>query len=153
MSHVSASQVLSLPSATLWNVLQDFGGISRWNTGLKSSELMHGSAPQGVGACRRCVMMDGKNFVHERVTAWDARGSYAVEIYEGSMPLKTAVATLAVETLGSAESRLRMDLEYTPKFGVLGVLLNALVLASMLRKNCEQVLAGLAGYATRLAPA
>jgi hypothetical protein len=147
MSTVSASRLASLPSATLWNVLRDFGGIARWNPGLKSSELINGSANQGVGACRRCVMVDGKNHVLERITAWQDTGSYTVEIYAGTMPLKTAFATLGVERVADGESRLSMNVEYTPKFGILGKILNALMLEKMLRKNCEDILEGLARHA------
>ena len=58
------------------------------------------------------------------------------------MPLRNTFATLSVEPDG-AGAILTMDMEYTPKFGPLGALMNLVMLRRMMEKSMHSVVQGL----------
>jgi hypothetical protein len=144
MKSVTVTQDIDQSASSLWLTLRDFGAVARWNPNLKDSHLLAGSPACGVGATRHCDLADGRNYIRERIVTWEEGRSYTVDIYDGTMPLKSALATLTVEPLGPSRARAAMRLEYLPKFGALGWLLDVVMLRRMLRRQCEQVLQGLA---------
>ncbi len=58
------------------------------------------------------------------------------------MPLKNTVATLKIEPDG-AGTILAMEMEYIPKFGPLGALMNVVMLRRMMEKSMRSVVQGL----------
>jgi len=143
MKTITTDLNLDAPASLAWEKLADFGNIADFNPNLSGSFLLEGSAPRGVGAERQCDMTNGRDFIRERVTAWEEGRSYSVDIFEGTMPLKTAHATLTVEPRGLATSHVTMSLTYEPKFGAFGALLDVVMLRRMLLQSCARVLEGL----------
>lgn len=127
----------------VWALLSDFAHIDFFNPNLLSSHLMPGSPPRGIGTVRQCNLKDGKNYIRERVTAWDEGKSYAIDIYEGTMPVKDAYTTLGLEPSMGGGSRLYMDFHYTPKFGPLGFVMDKVMLNRMMRGMLIKLLEGL----------
>ena len=125
-----------------WALLADFGNIDFFNPNLKSSYLLEGSTEQGVGTLRQCNLLDGKNYIRERVVEWNEGQSYTIEIYDGTMPLKNILTTLRVAPFGTG-SLLTMEMEYTPKYGLLGTVMNVVILKSYVEKMMRKVLSGL----------
>jgi len=146
MTTLTITREVASSATQVWDALCDYEGISAWNPNLKDSYLLEGSCTSGEGALRQCDMKDGKNWIRERVVAWRHGESYTVDIYEGTMPLRSARATLGVKPLGNGTSEAFMRLEYTPKFGPLGVVMNAVMMRSMMKKNMAAVLEGLASH-------
>lgn len=143
MRHLEITRTVTAAPEQVWSVLADFGQIGLWNPNLSGSHLLAGSPSEGVGATRQCDMSDGKNWIRERVTDWDPGRSYSVDIYEGSMPLKVARATLGVRDLGGGRSEAYMLFDYTPKLGLVGRVMDAVMLKSMMEKSIRRLLEGL----------
>ena len=143
MTQLKFAQKIDRPAAEVWSVLADFEGISSWNPNLSDSYLLEGSTSTGVGARRQCDMKDGKNWIRELVTSWDDGSSYSVDIYEGTMPLKTASATLGVRPLSATTSEAYMEMDYEPKMGVLGRVMDVMMMRRMMRGSIQRLLDGL----------
>ena len=142
MTNISVTRKTKASPEACWDLLSDFANIDFFNPGVKESRLLNGSSERGVGAVRQCDLTDGKNFIRERIIDWQEGKSYTVSIYEGTMPLKNTVATLKIEPDG-AGTILAMEMEYIPKFGPLGALMNVVMLRRMMEKSMRSVVQGL----------
>jgi len=142
MSHIRVELPIAAPTETVWPLLADFGAIDVFNPSVSKSRVINGSPASGVGSERQCDLSDGRNWIRERVVEWNEGRSYAVDIYEGTMPIEGIRTYLGV-TPADGGSRGFMDMTYTPKFGLAGRLLDALVLKTMMRRTMTGVLRGL----------
>lgn len=143
MSIITVDHEVGASAAKVWKTLEDFGGVAKWNPVIATSRILPGKPATGVGAERQCDMDDGKNWLRERVVSWDPGRSMTIDIYEGTMPLASAQGTLSVEALGPERSRVVMTMEYRPKMGVLGAMMDAIVLKRMMRGMMSRGLKGL----------
>ncbi|MBL4757682.1 MAG: SRPBCC family protein [Rhizobiales bacterium] len=147
MTNLSVIHKSIADPATCWTLLSDFGNIDVFNPGVAKSYLLNGTQNAGVGATRQCDLTDGKNFLRERITDWQEGKSYTVSIYEGSVPIKDTQVRLSIEPDGTG-SILKMDMSYRPKFGLLGAVMDVLMLKRMMAKSMRSVVAGLDEKAT-----
>ncbi len=134
-------EIVADPSV-VWALLKDFQHIDAFNPNLSRSSHIGGTPLEGIGAERRCELKDGRNWIEERVIDWRPDESYTVEIYAGTMPIHNVRTTLAV-TRNDAGSRAVMKISYTPKLGLLGRLLDHLLLRRKMIELMRNVLEGL----------
>ncbi|MEM6346408.1 MAG: SRPBCC family protein [Bacteroidota bacterium] len=119
---IQVNRKINAPAATIWAYLADFGNIQRFHPLLDNSHYVEGAASGELGATRQCNFNDG-NFVKERVIDWQADSHYTVDIYESSMPFKSAQATLGVRRIAANETEAYMEVELTPKYSILAPML------------------------------
>ena len=124
MSTLTVETTIPATPERLWGILQDFGGIARWNRNLAASRILDGKAPSGVGAERQCDLSDGRSWIRERVVEWTPGESMKIEIFEGTMPLSEAQVTLGLRRLGPGTTAAFMTMSYRPRMGVFGALLD-----------------------------
>lgn len=151
MSNIEVTRTIDQPAARVWELLADFQSIAAWNPNLSASYLLDGSQAQGVGASRQCDLADGKNWIRERITDWKEGESYSIDIFEGTMPLASASATLGVRPLGPDRSEAFMRFDYVPKMGVVGRVLDVVVMRKTMTRNINNVLDGLEQGASKAA--
>ncbi|MEL6207810.1 MAG: SRPBCC family protein [Pseudomonadota bacterium] len=144
MAHVIVEKVVSATPADVWASWDDFGNIAKFNPNLAGSHLLADQAT-GVGATRQCDMKDGKNHIRERIVEYAPKQRMVVDIYEGTMPLKKAVATIVLSPAGSGRTRVQMKMEFQPKFGLLGALMVPMM-KPQFRKMLQALLDGNATY-------
>ncbi|MEE3004920.1 MAG: SRPBCC family protein [Chloroflexota bacterium] len=65
----------------VWAVLSDFGGIYRWNPGVRNSFSTF-YIKKGILATRRCELLPGDDYLYERVLEWVEGESFKVKIYD-----------------------------------------------------------------------
>lgn len=146
MPTITVTRKSKASAARAWDLMSDFGAIDAFNPTLKESHLLDGSCEIGLGAERQCTLKDGKNYIHERVVDWQEGRSYRIEVFGGTMPIDDIVAELAVEPEG-AGSVLRMTMQYRPRWGVVGRLVEPVLLRPMMRRTMRRVIGGLADKA------
>lgn len=146
MPTITVTRKSKASAARAWDLMSDFGAIDAFNPTLKESHLLDGSCEIGLGAERQCTLKDGKNYIHERVVDWQEGRSYRIEVFGGTMPVDDIVAELAVEPEG-AGSVLRMTMQYRPRWGVVGRLVEPVLLRPMMRRTMRRVIGGLADKA------
>lgn len=123
MATVTVNRTINAPIEKVWASWDDFGGIFKFNPNLTQSYLIEGSQPTGKGAKRQCDINDGKNWIREEVVAYVPNNSMKINIYDGTMPLKQAIATLDFRQLGRDQTGVTMTMEFEPKMGLLGKLM------------------------------
>ena len=133
MPEITVTRAIAATPEQVWEALADFGNIAAFNPNLAGSHILDGAKAAGQGAERRCDLRDGKNYLLERVVDWQPGRSYTVDIYESSMPLRTARATLGADAASGGTATARMTIAYTVKFGPLGAVMDALMLRRMMR--------------------
>jgi uncharacterized protein YndB with AHSA1/START domain len=140
MTQLSHTRTLRVPADRVWSTLADFGAVERFHPRVASSPLL-GEQATGLGAERQCNFHDG-NAIKERVVAWEEGRLLKIEIYEASMPLKRAIGTLELVPRG-AETDVVFTMDYAPKFGPLGALMDRLMMRKGFCGMLMEVLEGL----------
>ena len=116
---ISAKRKINASPEALWNYLGDFSNIYKFNPLIKDSHFNEGTTACEVGSTRQCDMKTG-DYLKERITEWKENSHYTVEIYDTSMPIKKAIATLGVNKLDDQTTEAYMDMEIIPKYAILG---------------------------------
>ena len=147
MGSITVQRTVSHSPDIVWPALADFGGIYRFHPLVERSQVHPGTPTTGLGAERTCHFHDG-NKIDERVVGFEDGKSLDVEIYEGTMPLKTARARMEIRPAGEGQTAVTMSMEYTPKFGVMGRAMDVLMMNRKFRQILTSVLAALDEHLT-----
>ena len=115
---INLTRRINAPAEVLWTYLADYSNIQRFHPLLKNSHFVDGADTCELGSTRQCNMKDG-HFLKEKVVDWKENSHYTVDIYETSMPIKNAKATLGVTQLGNNQTDAYMQLEMTPKYKIM----------------------------------
>ena len=140
MGSFERSIEIKAPVASVWEVLADIGSIADWNPGVVRSYVTGDRAGE-VGAARHCDL-GGKNYLDEEVVEWDEGRLLTMRVVGSNMPMKTADIrfTLSAEGDGTAVT---VAPDYSLKGGMLGVLMDTLVVRRMYIRGMESLLSGL----------
>ncbi len=131
---------INAPVASVWEVLADIGNISEWNPGVVSSYVTGDRAGE-VGAARHCDL-GGKNYLDEEVVEWDEGRLLTIRVVDSNMPFKTADIRFTLSPEGEGTS-VTVAPEYSLKGGIVGVLMDTLVVRRMYIRGMESLLSGL----------
>lgn len=127
-------------SERLWEILADLTAVAGYNPSVKTARI-RGGRSRGLGAERECDLLPSGKVV-ERVVVWEDGRSLGLEVVESDWPIASMRWVTRVEPRGSG-CRLTQRLEYKPKFGPLGWLLNKLVMQRKIAQNVDAALKGL----------
>lgn len=148
MHEVQATRTIDAPTAAVWEVLDDFAGVSKFNPAVDSAHLVAGP-DTGEGATRECVLADGGT-ISERIIEYEPGTSLTIEFIDlGEMDavIEEFVTTWSVAALADDRSRVTLEGAYRPRYGPIGWLGARLVMNSMYEDLYEETLEGLAEYA------
>lgn len=140
MNRVRATTTIEAPPERVWATLADLGSISRWNPGVRSSEVTSG-ARSGEGARRHCELPGGR-YLDERATDWREGESFRIRIVDSNLPLKSSSVRFAIEPAGDG-TRVTVEPEYELRGGRLGRLLDRVVVRRLYVRGFRDLLAGL----------
>ena len=127
-----------------WALMADFANIDFFNPHLSASHLLEGSPSCGLGTERQCDLKDGRGYFRERVIDWQEGRSYTVDIYAGTLPVDGTVTTLGLTPKANGRTLLYMETSYRPRYGVIGIVADRLVIRNTFRKMLMGVIEGLA---------
>jgi uncharacterized membrane protein len=134
---------IKAPVDKIWNILINLEEVAEYNTYIKSVRCI--SEEKRVGASRECLFKL-KGFAKERITAIDEMKSLSMEMYESDFPLKFMRWTYYLSSKNGITS-LKTITEYKVKYGLLGLLLNQLIMKSKFNKTMEEVFLSFKKYA------
>ncbi len=140
MPNVEAEAQVHAPKERVWAELADFGEIARWNPVIARSYLTS-QQPTGVGAARHCDFR-GSGYIEEQAVQWEEGRALGVEVTGSSLPLKEASIRFILREEDETTA-VRVQLEYTPRWGLLGKLLDRLYGRRRFRRTMQSVVAGL----------
>ena len=84
---------------------------------------MEGSAQTGLGATRQCNLIDGKNYIQERVVDYVLNKRMVVDIIDGTVPVRNARAEVELRPQDDSSTAVTMTMSFEPKMGFLGKLM------------------------------
>ena len=112
MPEFTITRTIAAPVETVWEVLDAFGDIADWGSGIKYSELTS-DGPVAEGSTRHCdfAPLGG---VHERIEAYVPNERMTVSLYETfKLPISDAIADFMVDAHDDG-TELTLHYSYTP---------------------------------------
>jgi uncharacterized protein YndB with AHSA1/START domain len=129
----------------VWVALSDFGNTYLWNPAVEYSHSTS-EAPGGVGATRHCDLNISKASIEERVVDWVEDEGMRVEIFDGrrTPPFKEAWGKITLaEAPDGGGTLTKMQIHYDLKYGILGGVIDRLMVRTQYGKGLKLALAGL----------
>lgn len=143
MTTVTSSIDVQAPKAEVWAALANLGGIQNFHPGVSKSYYTT-NKKEGVGAARICELLPmGK--VEEHVLDWQPGRELTLDVIpvEKAPPLKDATGRIELKDQGNGSVRVTMTLQYGLKFGLVGALMDRLLVRPQFTKMVPAVLKGL----------
>jgi carbon monoxide dehydrogenase subunit G len=112
MSEVKVSETVAAPAAKVWELLGDFGGVTKWGGPMLQSCTVEGT---GVGAVRTLGLPGGMS-LQERCEGYDAEArklSYSI-IGKSPIPIRDYFSTCHVVETGANECRIDWSGRFEP---------------------------------------
>jgi uncharacterized membrane protein len=144
MSKLHHEITIDAPVHTVWQVLANLEEVQRYNPVVTEAKYVS-AQKEGPGATRRCEFKP-KGFAVERVIDWRPDEVLGIELVESSWPLKSSRWWTSLRPEGEG-TRVSQDLEYEPKWGLLGTALDRLMMRRKMDQTIGEVFAGLKQFA------
>jgi hypothetical protein len=132
-------QIQASPEA-VWRVLGALATLEQYDPGVRKSQMLDGPS-EGVGAARRCDLAPGGWFA-ERVTDWRPNDALAFELYECTLPVKRLKHRYTL-TAHDGGTLVTQTMEYELKFGLVGSLMDSLMVRRKWNDGIRGFFAGL----------
>jgi TfoX/Sxy family transcriptional regulator of competence genes/ligand-binding SRPBCC domain-containing protein len=124
----------------VWRVLAALEALDRYDPGVTKSEVISATR-EGAGAERKCELAPGGWF-KERVAEWQPTTSLSFELFECTLPLRRLQHRYELVADGDA-TVVRQRMEYALKLGLIGKVLDALVVRRRWKAGIDGFFAGL----------
>jgi ligand-binding SRPBCC domain-containing protein len=135
---------IDAPIEKIWTVLANMEELEKYDpTVLKSTATT--DAKNGLGASRKVDMRDGKNWFREKVTIFKPNEALEFELTACSFPVHQLKHSYSFQTTGS-QTKVKQVMQYRVKFGLLGKIMDNLVIRKKSDKGIKQFFAGLKSY-------
>ena len=128
----------------IWAMLTDLELLEKYDPTVKKSTLVS-AEKTGPGAKRKVLMLDGKNWFVEKVTAFKVNEVLTFQLTDCSFPIKGLKHSYSFEKVGN-QTKVKQIMEYTVKFGLLGKLLDALMIRKQSDQGIKKFFIGLKSY-------
>lgn len=143
MARLQHQITINAPIEKVWGVLTDLEQVGAYNPLVKSVKYIT-DHKTGVGAAREC-QFEPKGSGKERVTAIAEMKSISMEMYESDWPLKFMNWTNYL-TESNGTTSVKTVTEYKMKFGVLGSIMDALMMKPKFNKTLNELFVSLKNY-------
>lgn len=127
----------------VWSVLADFGDVAAWAPYMRVSHLI-GSRETGIGTRRAMRHQFGFRF-EECVTAWNEGTGFEFDVLKAPWPMKDVSESWTLQTQGS-RCLVTSRVEYGMKMGVMGALLDWLLVRFVVRREMRSGMRGLKSH-------
>jgi len=121
MPEFTITRQIDAPVEKVWEVLDDFGDIQRWNPGVTASSLTS-EGPVQEGTTRHCDFTPFGG-VNERIETYSPNKRLTVDIFEASkLPISSAVADF---NIAPSQDGTELTLHYSYTLNLLGKLMKS----------------------------
>ena len=147
MTTITREVLINASKQHVWDVLADFGNVSRTSPTISKSYLTSDETI-GLGTTRHCDLTMMGAQLEERIVGWQEGELLQIDIYEWkNMPgIKAMSAEFKVQEEGS-QTRLQATMNYELKWGVMGNMMDAMMMRNMNSKGWTQFMAGIKHFA------
>jgi ribosome-associated toxin RatA of RatAB toxin-antitoxin module len=141
--------IIDAPIEKIWAALSDIEKLERYDPLVKTSHAISQSK-HGIGAARKVEMKDGKNWFEEKCTNWNPNESLTYELTACSFPVHRLKHSYRFEKVGK-QIKVRQLMEYEIKYGLLGALLDKMMIRKQTDSGIKKFFAGLKTYSEKQA--
>lgn len=135
---------IDAPIGKVWEVLSNIEELENYDPAVKRSRALS-PARSGLGAIRKVDMKDGKNWFEEKVTVWHPNEALTYELTACSFPVQQLRHSYRFEQIGR-QTKVKQVMEYKVKFGLIGRMLDALMIRKQSDTGIKKFFAGLKSY-------
>ncbi len=139
--------VINAPTEKVWNILTNLELLEQYDPTVKKSTLIS-TEKTGLGAKRKVLMLDGKNWFDEKITDFKINKALTFQLTDCSFPIKGLKHSYTFEVVGG-QTKVQQVMEYTVKFGLLGKLLDSLMIRKQSDSGIKKFFDGLKRYAEK----
>ena len=147
MSTLINSITIDAPIDRIWSILTDLELLDKTDPTVKKANLIS-EIKTGLHAKRKVLMQDGKNWFDEMITVFNPNEKLVYQLTDCSFPIKGLKHTYSFEIIGN-QTKVQQVMEYTVKFGFIGVLLDKIMIGKQFNSGINLFLSGLKTYAEK----
>lgn len=135
---------IDAPADKIWSVLATPDLLEKYDSTVRKSSLIS-DVKTDCGAKRKVEMQDGKNWFEEVITVCEAGKSLTYELTACSFPVNKLTHSYSFQKL-DGQTRVLQVMEYTVKFGILGKIMDYLIIRKRSDTGIKKFFAGLKSY-------
>lgn len=133
----------------VWTVLADLEELDKYDPTVKTSTIIS-TQRTGLEAARKVLMRDGKNWFNERITEFEPGKALCYQLTECSFPIKGLRHSYRFKPTPTG-TEVEQVMEYTVKFGLLGKLMDRMMIRKQTSAGIQKFFAGLKTHVERKA--
>lgn len=138
---------INAPIDKIWNVLTDLELLDKTDPTVKKATLISENKT-GLEAKRKVLMQDGKNWFDEKITVFKPNEELVYQLTDCSFPINGLKHTYSFQKIGN-QTKVQQVMEYTVKFGLLGLLMDKMMIGKQFNSGLNKFLNGLKTYAEK----
>jgi len=147
MRKLTNNVTINAPIDKIWDILTDLELLDKTDPAVKKATLISENKT-GLEAKRKVLMQDGKNWFDEKITVFKPNEELVYQLTDCSFPIKGLKHTYSFQKIGT-ETKVQQVMEYTVKFGLLGVLMDKMMIGEQFNSGVNKFLTGLKSYAEK----
>ncbi len=147
MSTLINSITIDAPIGRIWSILTDLELLDKTDPAVKKATLIS-EIKTGLHAKRKVIMQDGKNWFDEMITVFNPNEKLVYQLTDCSFPIKGLKHTYSFEIIGN-QTKVQQVMEYTVKFGLIGVIMDKIMIGKQFNSGINLFLNGLKTYAEK----
>jgi len=136
--------IIDAPIDKIWKALSNIEELEKYDPTVKQSRALS-QATSGIDATRKVDMKDGKNWFEEKVTVWKPNEALTYELTACSFPVQQLKHSYRFEQIGH-QTRVKQVMEYRVKFGLIGKILDTLLIRKQSNTGIKKFFSGLKSY-------
>lgn len=145
MGKLTNDITINAPIDKIWSILTDLELLDKTDPTVKKATLISENKT-GLDAKRKVLMQDGKNWFDEKITVFKPNEALAYQLTDCSFPIKGLKHTYSFQKIGN-QTKVQQEMEYTVKFGLLGLLMDKMMIGKQFNSGINKFLNGLKKYA------
>ncbi len=138
---------INAPIEKIWEALSSIEQLDKFDPTVKKSVALT-DKKSGIGAKRKVEMKDGKNWFEEKVTEFIPNEALAYQLTDCSFPIKGLKHSYTFEKSGT-QVKVKQVMQYTVKFGLLGRVLDSLMIRKQTNSGIRKFFLGLKEHAEK----
>lgn len=139
--------LIDAPMEKIWAALTNVEELGKFDPTVKES-LAQSSHHSGLGAKRKVNMADGKNWFEEQCIDFKPHEALTYELSACSFPIHNLKHAYSFEKVGT-HIKVKQIMTYQMKFGVIGKLLDFLMVRKQTTGGIQKFFSGLKQYAEK----
>lgn len=139
--------VINATLEKVWNILTTPELLDKYDPTVKKTTLIS-SEKLGLGAKRKVEMLDGKNWFDEKIADFEPMKKLSYQLTDCTFPIKGLKHTYSFKVEGN-NVIVQQTMEYEVKFGILGKLMDAMMIRKQFDSGIKKFFTGLKSYAEK----